>query len=152
MAYLNTLYDDLETAVAGQWTDVVVAGVRYIYEAEHIESQQLENIPLPFAVIALSDAREADWGGVAQTYEVDVDLYYVGTVMGAPSTIRTRLETMRDYLWNNDPLAAGLHVREVSRVSWAASLPINALLRAKKLAVLAGVVSATLVIGEAPAG
>jgi hypothetical protein len=143
---LNALSTELQAAIAVQWADVVQGGNRYVYELEQLKADQLENIPLPFAVLVIPEAQESDWNGDGDTFSLDVEIWYVGTTAGTAAAVRTKVETMLSYL-EGATLTNG-YVEKVLRAGASCRQAINGLLTEKKLQVLSGGVVARILVAE----
>jgi len=155
-AYYADLYEALETAVVAVWPDIVQPdGGRAFYDAEHIENIPFEQIAnqvvLPAAVVHIPSVPASDeWGVANDTYEVPVELMYLAKTQGGATDIRAKLEAMRDYV---RPRGTGLTVGQVLSVdelTWSSSLPLNQGLRERKLPMLAGRLTFTVLVGETP--
>lgn len=150
----NALYVELEGIAQTVWPEAANAD-RGIWQVEQIVQHPTGDIDLPVVVLEIGEAQRTHEFGRANTvYVMDVSFYYVMKTSARADlqSLRSKLELMRshlDTLVRNYSMTDG-QVIEVSRLSWNWRMPLNQVLRAKKLPVLCGVVGARVIAGYTP--
>jgi hypothetical protein len=151
----NDLYDEIEAAVAGVWTDVVRDGQRLIWEGDHVQTIPFDEIlatyDLPYAVIVFPSP-EPDTRALAnRSYLQTVECYWVGESTLGSTTHRTKAEALASAMWGVT-LTNGALFNPPPLPVWGRSLEINELLLSKKSGILAaGVWLSVLTHEEGPA-
>lgn len=146
MPYLNDFYDGLRSAIltTSVWDDCQTGGV---WEAEHLEMVAWEDLKPPYAVMHISTMqRGKQWGVSNLAYEFPVRIFYVAAISGPSSNIRTKLETLRDFL-RVTPLTKG-EVRDIPMLTWSNDVYPNNIFIAKNTPYRAGILTADCIIGE----
>lgn len=147
MSYLTQVYTDIRTVVAATWTDVLANG---IWEVEHENMVPWGDITPPAASICITTTPLApDWGVSNQTYQPNVLIYYAGIIAGPSTSIRTKLEVLRDALLANT-VPATLCVLDVTELTWSDQLEANVALMAKNYSYRAGRLTVSVLAGTMP--
>ena len=121
MAWSNSFYTELQTAVLAAWTDVVTGGA---FEVEPLEALPWDHLTTPYAAIYASDMMvDSDYGVANELYEADVSIFYVGITQGIGSTLRTKIEDL------NTALLAGSYTNFrmllIEELNWSNDMPPN---------------------------
>lgn len=99
--YKENALEGLRTAIVAVWTDAAANGVYFDVELTNttLETIASEN-RFPFAAIAVSFA-EGDWTAANQEEVGTASIYYVAKDSVSMSAMWTKLEALRDYLYDN---------------------------------------------------
>jgi len=144
MAYLEQLYADIRTVVGATWPEVLVNG---IWESEHEKMVPWADLTPPMAVICISSVPVTpDWGVANQVYQPPTQVFYVGKVTGKSTSIRGKLEALRDALIANT-VPSTLCVLDVVELTWSDSLEANVAILAKDYTHRAGRLTVNVLAG-----
>jgi len=144
MSYFTTVYTDIRTVIAATWTDVLANG---IWEVEHENMVPWGDITPPVASICITTTPLApDWGAANQIYNPQVSIHYAGIIAGDSTSIRAKLEALRDALLANT-VPSTLCVLDVTELTWSDTLEANAALMAKNYSYRAGRLTASVLAG-----
>lgn len=149
-AYLTNAIQEVQNLLASTWTDVVGDnGGKRVYEVEHVSVIPFDTLTLPYAVLVVESQPWQD-GPLARNYvQLDCQAFYIAENAGLPTAIRTKVEALRDALYPTSTLALSQVWDEpLPHAEWSMRLEINRLLRAKKMAALAGRVTFRLIAGQ----
>lgn len=146
----QSLVDALRTAIGTAWPDVLPgAGGGSIWEVDQVSRIDFEQMTTPYAIVEWSAIVPGEWGVPNQVYEVSVTVHYVCAFRAAEglSQVRTRLETLQDYLTSTG-IGTVATVLEVTGFDWSAGNAANQVFLQANLPYVGGSLTVALVAGE----
>lgn len=139
---------DLAAIVATRWPEVMNAnGGGGIWEYDQVNRRSHEERTLPFAVLTLGTADDAEWGSVNCAQEFLVEMLYVKSDALSLSALRATLEQVKLPVLNGS-YEPGFQCLRVERIDTSPQNPALALIAAKNAPFEGGTLTFRFLVGE----